>query len=200
MELTRQEALTVRDRRYRRNLAAALVVVAVLDPFGGTGGLLSKAAAVVRPATAPTPTQQDLRGAPGDPGAPSCRGVDRFLEAIVVNVGVDRGGSDVGVAGELADDVDRDAGVRQVRAEGVAQHVRRAATLGQAGGRGVPRDDPRDVADGQRPRGLAGARQGDEQLVMGTRRPSADPVRECVEGGVLERDAAPAPALARGAR
>jgi hypothetical protein len=40
--------------------------------------------------------------------------LDRVLEAVVVHGGVDRGRADVGVAGGLADDVDRDAGVRQV--------------------------------------------------------------------------------------
>ena len=85
MELKRQEALTVRDRRYRRNLAAALAVVVALDPFGGTGGLLSKAAAVVRPATATTttPTSRRSGAAPGESLATPCRGVDRVLEAIV---------------------------------------------------------------------------------------------------------------------
>jgi len=108
VELKRQEALSERDRRYRRNVATAVAIVAVLDPFGGTSGLLTRAVAVVRPATAATPGTPDLRGALGEAAAPSCRSVDGFLEAIVVDVGVDRRGADVGVAGELADDVDRD--------------------------------------------------------------------------------------------
>ena len=49
--------------------------------------------------------------------------LNRVLQAVVVDVRVDRGGADVGVPGELADDVDRDAGVGEVRAEGVAQHM-----------------------------------------------------------------------------
>ena len=146
----RQEALTKRDRRYRRNLAAAIAIVAVLNPFGTTGSLLSRTTAV-RPATAQTPTTQDLRGAPGKASTPSCRGVDRLLETIVVHRGVDRRGPDVGVPRKLADDVDRDTSVGQVCAERVTQHVGRATVDRQPGGGRVARHDPRDVADSQRP-------------------------------------------------
>ena len=47
--------------------------------------------------------------------AAACSVVDRGLEAVVVDGGVDRRGADVRVAGELADDVDRYAGVGKER-------------------------------------------------------------------------------------
>ncbi len=46
------------------------------------------------------------------------------LEALVVDGGVDRGGADVGMAGELPDDADVHASVGEAGAERVAQHVR----------------------------------------------------------------------------
>jgi hypothetical protein len=49
---------------------------------------------------------------------------DRVLEARGVDRGVDGGGADVGVSGELADDRGVGAGVGEVGAEGVAQDVR----------------------------------------------------------------------------
>jgi hypothetical protein len=45
---------------------------------------------------------------------------DRLFEPTGVDGGVDRGGADVGVTGELADHCGVGAGVGQVRAEGVA--------------------------------------------------------------------------------
>ena len=53
--------------------------------------------------------------------------VDGVDEARLAHGGVDGGGADVGVAGEFADDGGVGAGVGEVRAEGVAQHVRGAA-------------------------------------------------------------------------
>jgi len=49
------------------------------------------------------------------------------------------------VTGELADRADVGAGVDQVGAEGVAQHVRGAPVLRSAGGLGVTGDNARDV-------------------------------------------------------
>jgi hypothetical protein len=62
---------------------------------------------------------------------------NRVLEAGAVDGGVDGGGADVGVAGDLADHCG--AGVGAVRAERVAQHARRAPILGEVGGGGVAR-------------------------------------------------------------
>src|SRR5450755_4639745 len=76
--------------------------------------------------------------------------VDRALEAFGRDVGVDRGGAGVGVAGELADDLDRLPGFGEVGAEGVAQDVRGSAVFGELGELSVAGDDPGDVADGER--------------------------------------------------
>ena len=62
-------------------------------------------------------------GEAAEASAPALSGRDRVLEALLVDVGVDRGGADVGVAGELADHLDRLAGVGEMRAERVAQDV-----------------------------------------------------------------------------
>lgn len=54
---------------------------------------------------------------------------DRLLEPCGIDVGVDGGGANVGVAGEFADDRGVGAGVGEVGAESVAQDVRAATVL-----------------------------------------------------------------------
>lgn len=66
------------------------------------------------------------------------------------------------MAGQFADDGGVGAGVGEVCAEGVAQHVGGAAVLGQIGGLGVAGDDPCDIAGGELA-GRAGARQREQQ-------------------------------------
>jgi hypothetical protein len=58
LERVRQEALAVRDERYRKNVWAVVLILAVLvvDPFGGVGGLIGSAIGHVFPE--PTPAQQ----------------------------------------------------------------------------------------------------------------------------------------------
>jgi hypothetical protein len=112
---------------------------------------------------------------------------DRMFEAGVADGGVDRGGADVGVAGELADCSDVGAGVGEVGAERVAQHVRGASVLGEAGSLGVTSDDAGDVARGQRSRRLAGAWQREQQVLAGRGRPGLDPGGDRREV-LIERD------------
>ena len=62
LERERQEALTLRDRRYRRNaLAIAAVVAVLLDPFGGAGDLLDGVLDHVRSGSVPGQQAPDLR-------------------------------------------------------------------------------------------------------------------------------------------
>jgi hypothetical protein len=51
LERQRQEALTMRDRRYCRNAATIAAIIALfLDPFAGAGGdMLSDAMQLLRP-------------------------------------------------------------------------------------------------------------------------------------------------------
>ena len=55
------------------------------------------------------------------------------LHALVEHVGVDLRGGDVGVAEQLLHDAQVGAVLQQVAREGVAQHVRADALLGDAG-------------------------------------------------------------------
>jgi hypothetical protein len=77
--------------------------------------------------------------------------VDSVNEARRAHRGVNGRRADVGMAGELADDDGVRAGVGEVRAERVVQHVRRARrSSGRVGSRSVTADDPRDVARAER--------------------------------------------------
>ena len=105
-------------------------------------------------------------GEAAEASAPALSGRDRVLEALLVDVGVDRGGADVGVSGELADDLDRLAGVGEMCAERVAQDVWGASIVGQSSSLRVVSDDPGDVAHGERAGAAAGPGERDEQLVV----------------------------------
>ena len=100
------------------------------------------------------------------------------------------------MAGELADDGGVGAGVGEVGAEGVTQHVWSAMVLGQPGSLAVARDDSRDVAGAQRSRGLAGARQREQQVFDGGNRADLDSRGDRGETVLIERDPASTPALA----
>lgn len=76
---------------------------------------------------------------------------DRVFEAGVADRDVDRGGAGVGAAGQAATGSDV-AGVGRVSADGVAQHVRRAAVLREAGALRVASDGAGDAARGRRSR------------------------------------------------
>jgi hypothetical protein len=67
------------------------------------------------------------------------------------------------------------------------QNVRRAAVVGQVGGGGVARDDPRDVARAQASR-LTGAGEREQQVLGRGGRAALDPRDDRFQGVVVERD------------
>lgn len=72
LERERQEALTLRDRRLRKNAWALVWIIAVMfDPFGGAGGIIEKIGDQVRPQPTPVERPQELRSQSTEPAA--CR-------------------------------------------------------------------------------------------------------------------------------
>jgi hypothetical protein len=149
LERERQEVLALRDERYRKNVWALVLILAVLvvDPFSGVGGLIGTAIGYVFPEPAPAQQAPKVRAAAmGGPGVArqlSARGAPSQLVGPRAGDAAGREGFDALdlVGGDVVGDL-CGCGVLDVLALGVDGDVEGLWPLGLGVGSAVGSDPP----------------------------------------------------------
>ncbi len=129
-------------------------------------------------------------------GSRSRQLLDSLLETVLADLEVASGGPNIGMAGELGDDLESDACLGQQGAEGVTERVRGLVAFGHPGPGGVARDDPSHRPTAERPGRVWLGGQAQQQPVAVDDRSGAIPRLQRLDRPGGQRDGAMPAALA----